>query len=71
MQYSDEFPHPDTGRLIDSHTSSCCSTSVSFHYDIKEQRRCCTCSNCRKECKEVIKPRWIITTKGKYKEIIN
>lgn len=62
------------GTIINAKLSSCCSTSIRWsQYDEKYYPNPShyTCNKCGKPCNKIEIPRWIVTKKGKYKEINN
>ena len=62
-----------TGDIIKGTFSKCCNTStsaVSGYYKNGEFiPRHYVCNKCRKETQPIIKDTWVITEKGKYKEL--
>lgn len=70
MKYSTEFPHPDTGNIVNATLSECCNTSVSFNPQKKGQGPpYYTCNKCRKVTLIKVVPYWEITKGGHYKPI--
>lgn len=69
MIFSMKIKHPDTGKIVNANLSSCCNTSLSPVYGTLKKPFHYVCNNCKKECQKIEKPYWVITEKGKYKQI--
>ena len=84
MEWSESNPHPDSGKEIICTLSACCGTSVyrwgvkkaEMVWDKKLQKKIAIgkdyeyiCNNCKEYCDVVVKPCFVITDRGKYKEI--